>query len=76
MLVGRGPDLKGLDEAELAANQFIGVQLLAVDISKVVLRNNIGADYFSALRGLPKRCDALKCTRVNRGQQTWLNFRS
>ena len=58
--LGKGTDLKGLDQAELAANTFSeGVQLQFGDItqSNVRLRNNIGTN-FAALHGSPKQCDS------------------
>ena len=56
---GTGGKLRGLDEAELGANRFEGVQLHLGDISKsnVQLRNNNGTNYFMVLQGTPKQCD-------------------
>ena len=50
---------QGLDQAELAANTFDGVQLKFGDIqqSNIQLRNNKGTVSFTTLRGMPKRCD-------------------
>ena len=57
--LGFGKGLEGLNQAELAANRFEGVQLRFGNIaqSRVRLRNNVGTDHFTALQGTPKQCD-------------------